>query len=129
MFTQSSSETTTHIITGELLDWTTPECDLMSEAQFITAQQACSQAWKALQDYMRQCPTSLFTKLYSDRATGLLSDAILEACACQLKDFDKRLSVDQLCDAALIRMGFIIMRDEFGVVITGDRIAFPGGET
>ena len=124
MFTQLSSETKDRIVTGELLDWRTPECDLMSETQFVTAQQACAQAWRPLQDYMRDHSTSLFTELYSDRATNMLSEAIVEACACQPNDFDKRLSVDQLCDAALIRMGFIIVRDEFGVVITGDRIAF-----
>ena len=33
-------------------------------------------------------------------------------------------SVDQLCDAALEHMGFIVARDEFGVDIIADTITF-----
>lgn len=125
MFTLTSSETHEHCSTGEWLDWRDPECDLMSETQFMTAQVACAQAWKSLQDYMRAHPASVFTELYSDRAPVMLRDAIIDACARQPRDFDKRLSIDQLCDAALTGLGFLITRDAFGVEITGDRIAFP----
>jgi len=118
-----------HHANGELLDWRAPECDLMSETQFMTAQQACAQALKPLQNYIRDHSDSVFTKLYADRATGMLHDAIIDVCARQPRDFDKRLSVDQLCDAALTAMGFIILRDEFGVEITGDKFAFPGATT
>lgn len=129
MFTQISSEAEDRIITGEFLDWKVPACDLMSETQFMTAQEACSQAWTALQDYMRVSPMSLFTTLHSGKAPALLSQAIIDTCALQPREFDKRLSVDQLCDAALTRMGFTTARDEFGIVITGDKTAFPGKET
>lgn len=129
MFTQSSTETQDHIITGELLDWQAPECDCLTETQFMTAQQACAQAWKAIQGYMPGNLQSVFTELTEGRMTGLLANAILDACACQHRDLDKRLSVDQLCDAALTRMGLQIIRDEFGVCITGERIALPGGKT
>lgn len=129
MFTHSSTETQDHMITGELLDWQAPECDCLSETQFMTTQQACAQAWKAIQGYMHDNLQSLFTELTAGGMTGLLANAILDACACQRRDLDKRLSVDRLCDAALTRMGFIIARDEFGVSIIGERIAFPGGKT
>ncbi len=125
MFTQPSFERKLHYSTGEYLDWTAPECDLMSETQFMTAQEACAQASRPIFSYMRNNPQSLFTNLYADRVTDMLANAIIDACATQPRDFDKRLSVDQLCDAALTAMGFIVVRDEFGVEITGDRIAFP----
>ena len=128
MFTYSSPQMEEHHAHGELLDWRAPECDLMSETQFMTAQQACAQALKPLQDYMDDHTDSVFIELYADRAPGMLRDAIIEACARQPRDFDKRLSIDQLCDAALTAMGFIIVRDEFGVEITGDTFAFPGAK-
>lgn len=72
---------------------------------------------------------SLFTELTAGRMTGLIANAILDSCACQHRDLDKRLSVDQLCDAALTRMGLHIIRDEFGVRITGEKAALPGRKT
>ena len=128
MFTHMSPQMEEYHANGELLDWRAPECDLMSESQFMTAQQACAQAWKPLQDYMGDHSASVCTELYADRAPAMLRDAIIDACARQPRDFDKRLSIDQLCDAALTAMGFIISRDEFGVEITGDKFALPGAK-
>ena len=128
MFTHMSPQMEEHHAHGELLDWRALECDLMTETQFMTAQQACAQALKPLHDYIRDHTDSMSTELYADRAPGMLRDAIIEACARQPRDFDKRLSIDQLCDAALTAMGFIIARDEFGVEITGDMFALPAAK-
>lgn len=125
MLEHMSPETEERSVNGEFLDWTAQDCRLMSEEQFITARDACSQAWRPLQTYMRDTPQSLFTELYASRAPAMLADAIIAACASQPRDPEKRFSVDRLCDAALVRMGFIIARDEFGVEITGDAIRFP----
>lgn len=120
---------------GEFLDWTAQDCHLMTEEQFMTAQAACSQAWGTLQHYMRDTPWSVFTEICEGHAPYLLTCAIIntfgyvaESVACALASGPTRrfkpLTVDQLCDAALEKMCFLVVRDEFGVDIVGDTITF-----
>jgi hypothetical protein len=111
---------------GEFLDWRRSECHVMSEDQFMTAQAACAQAWGALRSYLRDNPSSVFSELCAHEAPYRLSQAIITAYADSVSPMArfKSLSIDQLCDAALTRMGFKLVRDEFGVDIVGDTITF-----
>lgn len=104
---------------GEFLDWTQAECKDMSGDQFMTAQAACAQAWAALRAYMRDTPESVFRELCEQDAPYRLSRAIIATCAEKVQR-----TVDQLCDTALTSMGFLLVRDEFGVHIVGDSITF-----
>ena len=77
MFTAFTMEEN-RMINGEFLDWTDQDCHLMTEHQFIKAQEACAQAWGALSHYMRDTPQSVFTEINENRAPALLASAIID---------------------------------------------------